>query len=132
MRQRDAGGAAVQRVAGDREGAQRSAVEAVREADDLAAASDLSGELERRLDGVRSSRPGKLYAILEAARAQDELIERGQEIPLGRGEHIQRVHDAVTGQILDQGLPQHGVVVPVVERAGTGEEVEVGPARLVI
>src|SRR5690606_12195687 len=46
------------------------------------------------------------------------------------GVHVQRVHDAAAAQVVDEGLEEDRVVVPVVEGSGAGEEVEVGAAVL--
>src|SRR5690554_8095858 len=47
---------------------------------------------------------------------------------LGFGVHVQTMGQAIAVQILDQRLLDDRVVVPVVEGAGTGEEVDIGLA----
>src|SRR5690606_9189604 len=59
---------------------------------------------------------------------QDRVGEGREELVACRGEHVERVHDAVTREVVDEDLLQGRVVVPVVERAGAGEEVDVGVA----
>ena len=132
MHQRDAGAGALEGVAGDGERAERHAVEGVGEGDDRLAALDLAGQLERGLDGVGAGRAGEHDLVVQAARAQDHVLERLQERALGRGRHVQAVGDAVALDVVDQRAFQHRVVVAVVERAGAGEEVEVRVAVLVV
>ena len=100
-------------------------MEGVRERDDVRAAGHLAGDLERRLDGVRAGRPGELQLVVEAARREHELLERLDERLLGRGGHVEAVDDAVALEVLDERPLERRVVVPVVEHAGAGEEVEV-------
>ena len=121
----DARGAAVVAVAGRGERAEAQAVEGVRERHDGGAAGRLAGDLERRLDGVRAGRPGELQLVVEPARCEHEPLERLDERLLGRGGHVEAVDDAVALEVLDERARERRVVVPVVEHAGPGEEVEV-------
>ena len=77
-------------------------MEGATEADHVAAARDLSGELERGFDGVGACRAGKLNPVFEPSGTQDELVERGEELALGDREHVQRMDDAIGAQILEQ------------------------------
>ena len=124
--------AAVERAAGDRERAQRHAVEGAGEGDHVGAAGHLAGELQRRLDGVGAAGAGELHPVVQFPGLQDELAESGQKVALGGRVHVQRVDDPVAGQVVQQDLFERRVVVAVVERAGAGEEIQVGAAVLVI
>ena len=132
VHQRDAGAGPLHRVAGDGERAERHAVEGVGEGDDRLAALDLAGQLQRGLDGVGAGRAGEHDLVVQVARPQDDVLEALQEGALGGGGHVQAVGDAVTLQVVEQRAFEHRVVVAVVERAGAGEEVEVGVAVLVV
>jgi hypothetical protein len=103
-------------------------VERVGEVDDRLAAGDLPGELERRLHRVGTRRARELHLVVEPARREHDLLERAQELRLGRGVHVQAVGDAVARQVVDQRFLQRRRIVPVVQRTGTGEEVQVGLA----
>ncbi len=121
----DARGAAVVAVAGRGKGAEAQSVEGVRERHDRGPAGRLAGDLECGLDGVRAGRPGELQLVVEPARREHEPLERLDEVALGRGGHVEAVDDAVALEVLDERAGERGVVVPVVEHAGPGEEVEV-------
>ncbi len=124
--QRHAGGGAQVRVAGDGQRAHGDAVEAVGEVDDVGAAGDLAGELERRFDRVGAGRAGELHDVIaEPARGQDDVVHRLQEALLGDGVEVEAVGDAVLADVVDEGFLEDGIVVPVVEGAGAGQEVEV-------
>ena len=69
---------------------------------------------------------------METSRPQYELVERGEELAFGNGEHVQRVDDAVGFQILEQCPLQQGLVVAVVERAGAREEIQIRPSTGVV
>ncbi|SIG63221.1 Uncharacterised protein [Mycobacteroides abscessus subsp. abscessus] len=97
----------------------------------MLAPGDLAGELERRLDGVRPRRAGEHHRVVESPRLEDELFEGLEELPFGRSLHVERVEHGPRLQVLDERGHHGRVVVPVVERAGTGEEVEVLLAVLV-
>ena len=121
----DARGTAVVAVAGRSERAEAQAVESVRERDDGGTAGRLAGDLQRGLDGVRARRPGELQLVVESARYEHVLLEGLDERLLGGGGHVEAVDDAVALEVLDERARERGVVVPVVEHAGPGEEVEV-------
>ena len=131
VHQRDAGARALEGVAGHREGAERHAVEGVRERHDRLAALDLAGQLQRRLDGVGARRAREHDLVRQVTRAQDDVLERLQEGALRRRRHVEPVRDAVPLQVVDQGAFEDRVVVPVVERSRAREEVEVLVAVLV-
>ena len=127
--QRHAGGAAEILVAGDRQRAHRHAVETVGEVDDVGAAGGLAGDLQRRLDRIGAGRTGELHdVVVEPARRQDDVLHRLEEALLGFRVQIEAVGDAVLLDVVDQRLLEDGIVVPVVQRAGAGEEVEVAAA----
>ncbi len=118
-------------VAGGGQRANAAAVEAVGETDDVVAPGDLARQLHRRLDRVGAGRAGELHAVVaHAARLEDQPVEGLEETLLGFGVHVQAVGDAVALDVLEQRLLEHRVVVPVVERAGTSEEVDVALAVL--
>src|SRR5699024_2545338 len=125
------GAAALHRVTGYRQRPERHAVEGVGEVDDRFTARDLAGELECRLDRVGAGRAGELHLVVQPARGQDQVVEGVQEITLGHRGGVQTVGDAVTGDVVDQRLLDHRVVVPVVQHAGAGEEVQVFATVLV-
>jgi hypothetical protein len=66
--------------------------------------------------------------VVESARRQDVLLEDLQEVALGGGGQVEPVGQAVLLEVLDQGLLDALRVVPVVERPGSGEEVDVAGA----
>jgi hypothetical protein len=94
-------------------------------------ASYLARQLQRRLDRVGAGRAGEHHLVVQAARSQHDVAEGGQELPFGHRAHVQRVHDAVIGEVVQQGLSEDGVVVAVVEGARAREEVDVLVAVLV-
>jgi hypothetical protein len=106
-------------------------VEGVGERDDVAPPRDPPGQLEGRLDRVAAGGAHELQAHRHAARSQDLLRERLEELGLGRRRHVEAVHDAVGLEVGDD-RPFHAlVVVPEVQDAGPGEEVDVTPPGLV-
>src|SRR5699024_687081 len=64
------------------------------------------------------------------ARREDQLGEGLEEVALGDGVHVHRVGDPVPGQVLQEGLLEDRVVVPVVQGTGAREEVDVALAVL--
>ena len=130
VHQRDAGAAALHRVAGDGQGAEGHAVEAVGEAHDGLAAGDLAGQLQRGLDGIGPAGAGEGDLVVQAAGPEDLLLEGLEELAAHVGEHVQAVHDPVLEVVVDDDLLQLGVVVAVVQGAGAGEEVDVLAAVL--
>src|SRR5690606_15040038 len=70
--------------------------------------------------------------VVELARREHTLFEAGQELDLRFGRHVERMHHATAREIGEQRLPQHGVVVAIVQRARAGEEVEVGTPAAVV
>src|SRR5699024_2622030 len=96
------------------------------------ATGDLAGQLQRGLDGVVAGRAGELDLVVEAPRFEDDVLEGFQELAFGSAVRVQAVHDLVVGQVVDELALQLRVVVPVVEGAGPGEEVQVGLAALVV
>src|SRR5690554_1082339 len=124
-----AGGTTVMLVAGGRQGADGAAVEPVGEADDVAAPGDLARQFQRRFHRVGTGRAGELHhMIAQPAWLQDHPMEGLEKALLGFGVHVQTMGQAIAVQILDQRLLDDRVVVPVVEGAGTGEEVDIGLA----
>jgi hypothetical protein len=130
--QRHAGPAPVERVAGDRQRAQGHAVEGIGERDDLGAPGDLAGQFQRCFHRVGPARPRELHPVVQLPRFEYQLAQRGQELPLGDGEHVQRVRDLVGGQVIDQRALERRVVVAVIQRSGAAEEVQVSVAFFVI
>ena len=126
--QRDAGGAAEMLVAGRRERADGHAVEAVGEADDVRAPRHLAGDLKRRLYRIRAGRAGELHHVVEVARLKDDLLHRLQERLLGDGVEVEAVRHPVRLDVADERLLQDRIVVPVIQRAGAGEEIQVAAA----
>ena len=104
-------------------------MEAVGEVHDVLAAGRLAGELERRLDRVGAGRAGELHDVVaKPTRREDDLVHGQEEALLGDRVQVEAVGDAVVGDVVDQGLFEHRVVVPVVQRACAGEEVEIALA----
>ena len=125
----DAGGGAQVRVAGHRQRAHRHAVEAVGEVDDVLAAGDLAGDLQRGFDRVGAGRADELHdVVVQAARLEDDVLHRLQEALLGDRVQVERVGDAVVHDVVDQRALEDRVVVAVVQGAGAGQEVEVAVA----
>ncbi len=102
-------------------------VEGVREGDHVAATGDLPRELETGLHGVGTGRTGELHVVVEVARLQDVVDQRRQEPLLGLGEQVEAVGDAAALDVVDQRHCHVRVVVPVVEGARSGQEVDVLP-----
>ena len=112
-------------LGGQRQRAEGHAVEAAHEGKHVSSARFLSGELERRLDGVGARGTAELDLVFQAARLDDFLFQRLNKVALGNGVHIQRVDNAVAGKVLRHLLLDVGVVVTVVHRARTAEKVDV-------
>src|SRR5690606_16264716 len=74
---------------------------------------------------------GELDLVVEPPRLEHVLVETFQELPLRRAVHIKAVDDRVAREIVHQPAFQLRVVVPVVQRSGTGEEIEVAFTVLV-
>ena len=120
------------RIAGRGHGAERDAVEAVGEGDDVVPALDVAGELQRRLDGIRARGAGELDDIAHVARLEDRPVQSVEEALLGGRVQIEAVGDAVVFDIFDQLLAQRRVVVAVVQAARARQEIEIGFALLII
>lgn len=125
VRQRDPGGGAGGARATDRQRAVRHAVERSGERDDALPPGHLPGQLERRLHRVRAGRAAELHLVVQAGGPQHQLPQPGQERAFGQRVHVQAVGDAVGGHVLQQPLFEVVVVVPVVQRAGAADEVQV-------
>src|SRR5262249_13817726 len=65
-------------------------------------------------------------------RLQDEFVECGQELTFGDRVHVQGMDHPVAGEVVEKRPFERRVVVAIVKRAGTGEEVQVGTAILVV
>src|SRR5262245_3368392 len=74
---------------------------------------------------------GAVQPVVEPARRQDDLAERAQELALRHGVEVEPARHAVARQVVDQARLQDRVIVPVVERAAGGQEVDVLGAVLV-
>ncbi len=104
-------------------------MEAVGEVDHVLAAGGLAGDLERGLDRVGAGRAGELHdVVVKAARRQDDVVHRLEELLLGGGVQVEAVGDAVLHDVVDERGLEDRVVVPVVERAGAGQEIEIALA----
>ncbi len=125
--------AAVARVhlGGQRQCAEGHAVEAAHKRKHISSAGFLSGELERRFDGVGAGGTAELDLVFEAARLNDLLFERLNKLTLGDRVHIQRVDDAVGGEIIHDLLLDIRIVVAVVHRACAAEKVDILCAVLI-
>ncbi|MNC41687.1 hypothetical protein D3C75_904620 [compost metagenome] len=124
-----AGTTAVMLVAGGGQGADAAAVEAVGEADHVAAPGDLARQLQRGFHRVGAGRPGELHQVVgHAARLEDQPVEGLEEGFLGRRVHVQAMGQAVALDVVEQRLLEQRMVVAVVERTGAGEEVDVALA----
>src|SRR5690606_18431208 len=125
------GASALLPVPRGRQGAEGHAVEGVGEGDDVAAAGDLAGELEARLDSVGAGGPREHHLVIQLTGFQDPGLEELQEATLRGGGHVEPVGDPRAGDVLDEPLLEGGIVVPVVEGPSAGEEVEVAASSLV-
>ena len=92
-------------VAGGGQRADRHAVKAVGEADDVRAAGDLPRDFHRGFDGVGSRRAGELDHIVEPARLEDVLLHRLEERFLGGGEEVEAVRDPVALDVARAARP---------------------------
>ena len=115
-------------VAGRGQRALADPVEAVGERDDVAPAGHLAGQLERGLDGVRPGRPGELHPVVQPRGSSTSPSKASRNAAFGAGEQVQAVRDAVALDVRDQRGGHVRIVVPVVERSGAGQEVDVLPA----
>jgi hypothetical protein len=129
--QRNAGRIAELAVAGQCQRTQRYTMKTVGERDDALTAGNVARQLDRRFDSIGAGRPGELELVLQVAGLQHAIFERLQEVLLRAGGHVETVHDTVFHQIVDGGLLQYRVVVPVVQCAGAGEKVDVFASSLV-
>ncbi len=116
-------------VAGQGQRSKGHAVEPVGEGDHLGPARHLAGQFQRRLDGVRPRRSREHHLVVHVPRSKDHIVQRLEELELCLRGHIQAVGDPLGGEIGEQSLPQRGVVVTVVQRPRSGEEVDVLLAR---
>lgn len=111
--------------------AETHAVEGILKPEHQMSSRDLPGQFQRRFDGGGSGRTGELDAIVESAGCEQVPVERLQQCPLGDGAHVERVHHAVVGQIVEQLALDVRVVVPVIDTPGTGEEVQIPIAAFI-
>lgn len=123
MHERHSGTGTLHRIAGYRERPQRHPVECVGKADDRLAPGDVPRQLECGLDGIGPGGAGELHLVVHAAGQQDGPFEFLEELLLSDGGHVQAMHHAIGGQVVDESGLQYRIVVPVVECAGTGEEI---------
>ena len=100
-------------------------MEPVRERDDVGAALHLAREFQCSLHGIGAGWARKLDFVVHVARPQDHPLQRLEELLLGDRRHVETVHHAIRLDVLEQALLQHGIVVSVVERPGTAEEIDV-------
>ena len=106
-------------------------MEGVGERRDAGAARDLARELERGLNGVGAGGPGELNLVVELAGREHGALELFKQVALGLRVQVEGVRDVVARDVVDQRLLQRLWVVPVVERAGAREKVDVATALLV-
>src|SRR5690606_21036904 len=114
-----------------RQGTRTNAVKTMGERHYMTTLLDLSRQLERSLDSVRSGWPRELQDILHAARFEQNIVERFKETFLGGGRHIQAVNDAVLSDVIDQGLLHFRIVMTIVQRACAGEKIDIVTTRLI-
>src|SRR5690606_20736351 len=123
--ERNAAAAAMVAVAGGGCRPQRYAMKSIGEGDDVLATGDLARNLHGRFDGVRTGGAGELQAVVHVARLQNAALECFHEAGFGARVHVEPVGDAVARDVVEQRLLAHRIVVPIVQRAGTGQEVDV-------
>ena len=107
-------------------------MEAVGEADDVLAALDVTGDLQRRFHRVGAGGAGELDHVVHVARLEHVVFQRLQKVALGHGVHVQAVHDGVVLDVVEQDFLQDRVVVPVVQRARAGQEIQILHAFFVV
>src|SRR4051794_32147195 len=108
----------------------RSCLEAAADSDDVRAAGHLARELESGPDRVRPAWTRELQLVLEPTRAKNDLVEGLDELALGARRHVESMCDSVNQQVLRQIMLQDWVV-PVIQRSGAREAVEVFAAGLI-
>src|SRR5690606_18808904 len=91
----------------------------------IVAPGGLARELQRGLHRIGAGGAGELQAVVQTPRCQNVFLEDLEEFRLGAGVQIQAVGDAVLGDVVHQRALQGRVVVPVVERAGPCQKVQI-------
>src|ERR1700722_20359121 len=109
----------------ERQSAQGHPMKSILEAQDGPPTSVFPGQPDRSFHGSGTGWPGKLDSHIEPSRGQNALVESPEEIPFRGCMHVQALHDGVLLQVVQQSLLEVRVVVPVVERARTSEEVDI-------
>jgi len=94
-------------------------------------AGRLARQLQGGLHGVAAGRTAELHAVCEAARPQDDVTQRAKKRQLGARVQVERLNDPVGLQIIDYGLLDMRIVVPVAERTSSAEEINVPAAVLI-
>ncbi len=124
-RQRHADGVFVVVIGSHCGGALSHAVETIGERHNGLTAGIFARNLQCRFHRIGTGRAGKLHFVLHFTRLEDALVEALQERCFSLGMHVQAMGDAVRLDVFQQGFLKHRVVVPVVQRAGATEEVDV-------
>src|SRR5690606_20212197 len=127
-----AAAATVVAIAGGGRGTQRYTVKAVGEGDDVLSAGHFAGQLHGGFHCIRAGGARELHAVVHAARLKDALLEGFHETGLGASVHVQAVCDAVAGDIVEQRFFAYRVVVPVIQRSGSRQEVDIAFAFSVV
>ncbi|MNN40531.1 hypothetical protein D3C81_1546080 [compost metagenome] len=129
--QRHTGGIAEFTITGQGQRTQRYAVEAIGKRNHHLTAGDITRQLDRGFDGIGAGRAGELDLVLHLARQQHMALKGLQERFLGAGRHIEAVHDTVFRQVIDDRLLHDRIVVTVIQRAGTGQEVDIAATAFI-
>ena len=125
MRQRHTGTGARHRIGRQRQCAECHAMVGLRKRYDGAATGDLSRQLERRLDGIRARGPRELYPVVESTWHQNRALEFLEKFTFRDCVQVERVQHRVVRQVRHERGLHPRLVVPVIHRAGAGEEVDV-------
>src|SRR5690606_8237880 len=70
--------------------------------------------------------------VVELAGSQDRLLERFEKARLGLGMEVEAMRDSIGDDVVEQRLLQDGMVVTVIERRATREEVQILPPVAVV
>ena len=123
--QRDSRTSAMVAVSGRRQTAQGHPVIAAHEREDARTPRRLARDLECRFDRVRPRGATELHLVHVIVGREYVPIHRPEEISLGHGVEVQSVGNGVGIEVVDELTFDRRFVVPVVERTGARQKIDV-------
>ena len=123
--QGNAGTVAVVGIGRHRERTEGLPVPPIGKRNNMGALFEFACHLERCFDSVCPGRTGEHDSVVHVAGSQDFFTKGFQKLFLGVGVEVEAVRDAARLDVFDQLRAHDRVVVPVVERPGTREKVDV-------